>query len=160
MLTFFNIITDNEPQNNSLQDEVSDAVRQQFLHDWEMELNRVHAKRGQGLNKLRTYKLFKHEYGTDSYVDIVYQTCQRSAMARFRCGIAPINIELGRYVNVPADQRFCHFCIDDKVQTIVRCPMYTKVRNELFTQATYFKNDFMQMTDIDKLIFSSRRHRR
>ena len=77
-------------------------------------------------------------------------------MARFRFGIAPINIELGRYVNVPADQRFCHFCdncIEDEVHTIVGCPMYTKLRNVLFTQATYFKNDFIQMTDIDKLLF-------
>ena len=110
MLTSINIITVNEPQNKNLQDEVSDAARQQFSHDWETKLNRVHAKRGHGLNKLRTSKLFKHEYGTDSYVDKVYQTGQRSAMARFRCGIAPINIELGLYVNVPADQRFCHFC--------------------------------------------------
>ena len=96
MVTSLNIITDNEPQNNSLQDEVSDAARQQFLHDWEMKLNRVHAKRGHGLNKLRTYKLFKHEYGMESYVDKVYQTGQRSAMVRSRCVIAPINIELGR----------------------------------------------------------------
>ena len=57
MLTSFKIITNNEPQNNitSLQDKVSDAARQQFVHNWEMELNRVHAKRGHGLNKLRTY---------------------------------------------------------------------------------------------------------
>ena len=133
---------------------MSDAARQQFLHDWEMELNRVHSKRGHGLNKLRVYKLFKHEYGTDSCVDKVYQTGQRSAMARFRCGIAPINIELGRYMNVPADQKFCHFrdnCIEDEVHTIVRCSMYTKVRTELFTQATYFNNDFIQMPDIDNL---------
>ena len=41
-----------------------------------------------------------------------------------------------------------------EVHTIVRCRMYTTVRNELFTQATYFHNDFMQMTDIDKLFFS------
>ena len=61
MLTSINIITENELQNKNLQDEVSDAARQQFLHDWEMELNRAHAKRGHGLNKLRTYKLFKHE---------------------------------------------------------------------------------------------------
>ena len=31
--------------------------------------------------------------------------------------------------------------------------MYTKVRNELFTKATYLKYDFIQMTDIDKLFF-------
>ena len=52
----------------SLQDEVSDAARQQFIHDWEMELYRANAKRGQGLNKLRTYKPFTHEYGTDSHM--------------------------------------------------------------------------------------------
>ena len=55
MLTSINIITENEAQNKNLQDEVSDATRQQFLHDWEAELNRVHAKRGHGLNKLRTF---------------------------------------------------------------------------------------------------------
>ena len=38
-------------------------------------------------------------------------------------------------------------CIEDEVHIIVR--LYTKVRNELFTQATYFNNDFMQMTDIE-----------
>ena len=31
--------------------------------------------------------------------------------------------------------------------------MYIKVRNQLFTQATYFNNDFMQMADIDQLFF-------
>ena len=74
----------------------------------------------------RSCKLFKHEYGN---VDKVYQTGQRSAMACFRCGIVPINIELGRYVNVPADQRFCHVidnCIEDEVHTVVRCRMYIK----------------------------------
>ena len=57
LTTSINIITENVPQNKNLQCEVSDAARQQFLHDWEMELNRVNAKRGHGLNKLRTYKL-------------------------------------------------------------------------------------------------------
>ena len=32
--------------NLKIIDEGSDAAGQQFLHDWEMELNRVHAKIG------------------------------------------------------------------------------------------------------------------
>ena len=74
-------------------------------------------------------------------------------MARFQCGIAPINIELGRYVNVGyllIRDSVISDCIEDEVHTIVR--LYTKVRNELFTQATYFNNDFMQMTDIDNFL--------
>ena len=31
--------------------------------------------------------------------------------------------------------------------------MYTEVRNELFTQATYFNNAFMKMTVIDNFFF-------
>ena len=36
----------------------------------------------------------------------------RSAMAKFRCGIAPINIEIGRYYGISANKRFCHLCSD------------------------------------------------
>ena len=70
MLTSKNIIANNKFQNN-ITHEVNDAARQQFVHDWEMKLNRFHTKRGYGLNKLRTYKLLKNEYSMDSFVDKV-----------------------------------------------------------------------------------------
>ena len=35
-------------------------------------------------------------------------------MSRFRCGVAPINLEIhvGRFFNTPANERFCNFCPD------------------------------------------------
>ena len=50
----------------------------------------------------------------------------------------------------PECHNSCNFCVENEVHTIIRCPMYTKMRNELFIQATYFINDLMQMTDIDQ----------
>ena len=59
--------------------------------NWRNDVERINAKRGIGLNKLRTYKLFKTEYKVEEHVLKVKAVNQRSAMSRFRCGVAPIN---------------------------------------------------------------------
>ncbi len=49
-------------------------------------------------NKLHTYKLFKHSFGTSHYLKDTHLThAQRSAMAKMRCEVAPIGLETGRY---------------------------------------------------------------
>ena len=60
-------------------------------------------------NKLRTYRTFKHDYITEPYVCIITQNKYRSAYAKFRCGVAPIRIETGRYGanRVPPEARLC-----------------------------------------------------
>ena len=55
-------------------------------------------------------------------------------MARFRCGVAPINNKHGRYSNVPACKRFCNFCpekIENEINVLLLCTMYTDVRESL-----------------------------
>ena len=69
--------------------------------NWTNAVERINAKRGIGLNKLRTYKLFKTEYKVEKYVLKVKAVNQRSTMSRFRCGVAPINLEIGRFFNIP-----------------------------------------------------------
>ena len=46
---------------------------------------------------LRTYKLFKNEFGTEKYVELFMPKTYRSALCKFRCGVSPIRIETGRY---------------------------------------------------------------
>jgi hypothetical protein len=48
--------------------------------------------------KLRTYKLLKNEFGTVKYVELFMPKKYRSALCKFRCGVATIRIETGRYV--------------------------------------------------------------
>ena len=52
-----------------------------------------------GRNKLRTYKLFKSEFKPEPYVTMIMSRSNRSGLARFRCGVAPIRIE--RNVEAP-----------------------------------------------------------
>ena len=70
------------------------ALQLKCEFNWRNDVEIINAKRGIGLNKLRTYKLFKTEYKVEEYVLKVKAVNQRSAMSRFRCGVAPINLEI------------------------------------------------------------------
>ena len=133
---------------------VKDASFIKFLETWNAELNRVHAKKGPGGNKLRTYRLFKSGFKAEPYVLNVRTIKARSCMAKFRCGTPPINIELGRYISVPANERFCNFCqdmVEDEAHVILHCSLYNSVRNDLFTHAVYLNDNFMSLNDNAKL---------
>ena len=79
---------------------------------WRNDVERKNAKRGIGLNKLRTYKLFKTEYKVEEYEFKGKAVNQRSAMSRFICGVAPINLEIGCFLIIPVNERLCNFCPD------------------------------------------------
>ena len=64
-------------------------------------------KPGRTRNKLRTYRLFKNYYTTENYVIEVLNRQHRSTLAKFRCGVAPLRIETGRYERLTLEQRVC-----------------------------------------------------
>ena len=68
--------------------------------------------RGAGLNKLRTYNKFKQVFEVEPYVlESNMSRGRRSALAKFRCGVAPIRLETGRYENLSVEQRVCPFSL-------------------------------------------------
>ena len=76
--------------------------RQLFQNDffnrknWNEILDSNVSKSRQDGNKLRRYRLFKYEFYTELYVLCIMGKLQRNALAKFRCGVAPIMLELGR----------------------------------------------------------------
>ena len=85
-----------------------------FENCWREKLDAEFARGGPdaGGNKLRTYRRFKESYTTEQYVRIIIQKKYKSAYTKFRCGVAPIKLETGRYGlnRVPVDQRLCEEC--------------------------------------------------
>ncbi len=69
-------------------------------YEWYATLHREEASRGPGRNKLRTYRKFKSNFEPESYVTGHLPRAQRRATALFRCGVAPIRIETGRYERI------------------------------------------------------------
>ena len=66
-----------------------------YTESWHINVNAVASMTGKGRNKLRTYKLFKSEYGVETYCKVLVPFNDRSAFAKCRCGVAPIRLETG-----------------------------------------------------------------
>jgi hypothetical protein len=112
--------------------------------------------------KLRTYKLFKHHYGAEPYCTRPIPRRHRSALGKFRCGVAPLRVETGRYTGIPVDLRHCVLCnngsIEDEIHVFIECKAYTNIRNVLFSEANNMIDNFYNMSAIEKftILFSEK----
>lgn len=135
---------------------IADKLHQARDSAWISEVTRVHARRGPGLNKLRTYRRFKDCFRTEAYVMAVMSRSHRSALACFRCGTAPLKIETGRYEGLPVEQRTCLFCdgsVEDEQHVLIACPLYNDIREDLFTSTELLCPEFRLLTDNQKFEF-------
>ena len=134
-------------------------LREGLLHihvrDWSSEIQRDTGRSGNGRNKLRTYRLFKSHYEVEEYCKLFLLVRHRSAFAKFRCGVAPIKIETGRYENLDVNQRLCPFCssFEDEMHVILHCETYRDLRNNLFSNANSLlpNCNFNVLNDIEKM---------
>ena len=146
-------INEDDPNACKLLEE---RMFQNYKDEWKNKINDGTGPRPNQRNKLRTYKLFKEEYGAESYVTCVMPRSYRSALAKFRCGVAPLRIETGRYERVSLDERRCFHCkdfIEDELHVLTVCPLYQDLRDELYNKASSIKQSFTDLTDTDKMCF-------
>ena len=100
------------------------------------------------------YKSFKHEISTEYYVEINLSRKQRSALARFRSGTAPIGVELGRYNGTPYEERYCFHChnsIEDETHVLFDCPLYHTIWQDMITQLNALIDNDGELSKCDKL---------
>ena len=92
--------------------------------------------------------MFKIEFGTEKYVELFMPKKYRSALCKFRCGVAPIRIETRRYERLNVTDRICNFCdnhdneIEDEKHVIMKCTLYDDSRETLFSDASDVCSDF------------------
>ena len=74
--------------------------------------------------------MFTNEFGTVNYVELFMPKKYRSALCKFRCGVATIRIETGRYERLNVTDRICNICdnddneIEDEKHVIMKCTLY------------------------------------
>lgn len=114
-------------------------------------LQLIHKPEG---NKLCTYCLFKGTFETEPYVQNILSRQRRSALAKFRCGVAPLAIETGRYTNTPVDSRYCTLCNNDSIESeahvLLYCDIYVDIRAELFSTLSKHIARFNDLDDTNK----------
>ena len=124
---------------------LSEKMFQGYVNEWHVRVSRIQVRGGRGGNKLRTYKLFKNLFQTEEYCKIILPPSHRSAFAKFRCGVAPLRLETGRYEGLPADERKCPFCrvhVEDEKHVLLQCQKAVNVRR-----------NFYDLPDNEKLVF-------
>ncbi len=109
-----------------------------------------------GRNKLRTYRLFKRSFGTLHYLKDTHLThAQRSAMAKMRCGVAPICLETDQYEGLTEQERICPVCdmdeIESEIHVMIFCLLYNDIRATLYESAVLI-DKFLFLMDNEGII--------
>ena len=82
----------------------------------------------------------------------------RSAYAKFRCGVAPIRIETGRYERLNYNDRTCFNCTDkteNEQHVLLDCPVYQPLKESLFVKLGIEIPNIMTSTDDENCLKSS-----
>ena len=148
----------NIPIGREFVDNLKEAGLGEFKTGWAYSMHNTTGPSGRGRNKLRTYRLFKAAFETEPYCKLILPLRHRSVFAKFRCGVAPLRIETGRYENKPLEERKCPFCdeVENESHVVLSCYLfiylYDDLRIALFNTALTFNPNFMDLTTEDKLI--------
>ena len=117
--------------------------------------------------KLRTYRLFKTDFGPEKYLFLNLPKHKRSILAQYRLGILPLNIETGRYKNVTDDkgharkqkpeERLCTLCslgiMEDESHFLFDCECYGSIRDTLLSNIISQNSNFVNLPMSSKLEF-------
>jgi len=136
-------------------DQLQASAHDTFVESWSRQVNSINGPSNRGRNKLRTYSLFKTQFETEAYCQLILPLRHRSAFAKFRCGVAPLRIETGRYENLSLDDRKCPFCsrIETEAHVLLDCALYDDFRIDLYERACVINSDFTSFSAENKLVF-------
>ena len=93
-------------------------------------------------------------YLTEHYLNCIMPHYYKSAYAKFRCGVASIRLETGRYERLPEDLRTCFNCpnsVENEEHILLRCPIYSDLRETMLTVLSEEFPDLSFMTARDQL---------
>ena len=96
-------------------------------------------------SKLKLYLNIK-EFGLEKHIKLNLSRHERSVLSQLRCSILPIQIELGRFTNLKAEERICPICNSGSVETechfLFDCSKYEANREEFYRQLNININDY------------------
>jgi hypothetical protein len=90
---------------------------------------------------LDIYKEIKTTFGIAPYLQTIENNNHRYSLARLRLHSHKLNIEVGRYYQIPRENRKCMLCtfdnIEDEFHFVLKCPVYNELRAELIPRYYY-----------------------
>ena len=132
-------------------------IYEKFVTNWSARINGNVGISGRGRNKLRSYKTFKQNYIVENYCKIILPIRHRAAFSKFRCGVAPIRIETGRYEGLPEEARLCPFCniLENEMHVVMNCRVYDDLREPLLYKAANCNPTFNSLSEVNQFVQST-----
>ena len=77
----------------------------------------------------------------EKYVEYISNDMLRTELAAFRLSAHNLDIERGRHVNVPRENRICRLCsmsmVESECHFLLVCPRYNDIRRELLPSTAW-----------------------
>ena len=116
-----------------------------YKHSWLLEVTNVNR-----YPILRTYKMFKTEFGSEKYLEAISECHYRIAMTKLRSSSHTLDVERDRYTKPKTNicEWLCPACkiIDDEIHFLVNCKLYDTDRTHFFGKVTAKYKIFMNLT--------------
>ena len=109
--------------------------------------------------KAISYCKFKHNASLEKYMYTIKNVRHKIALTRLRLSNHNLRIETGRHLRpkLPRQERKCFICIDEienELHFVVKCPLYSSERKELYKALMHNSKYFDSLTsDEQKLMF-------
>ena len=109
-----------------------ERLRDQSIQNWAEGIN--------SMPKLSMYCKFKTEFCFEFYLGYLQNIKFIHTFAAFRLSSHKLEIEAGRFVNKPQEERFCQICnngcIENEYHFLLYCPKYSALRIKHFKNTT------------------------
>lgn len=156
ILSYFNIDINNimGKSTHVLKRHIFKVIIQKYKKIWNTELFRDN-RSGKGGNKLRTYRLFKNKYEYEPYLDWGDYR-QRRLLTKFRISTHNLEVETGRYKNIPFDQRTCKLCnqtVEDEIHFLFECTSLSHVRLPIINEIILKYPNLYQLDNKQKFVW-------
>ena len=112
------------------------------------------------IGKLVLYRRIKNNYIFEAYLDILRNSDLRKCMTELRISCHALEIERGRYMKTPINERLCRFCyeqgntiVEDEAHFLLKCPQYSRERDALYRTVSAECPQFTSLSDLNKVRF-------
>lgn len=147
-------IEDLHSQERNLANEVKSKAILEFKQHWSEKISNC-ANTNSG--KLRTYGKFKCIFKFENYLNSISDVTVRECFTKFRISAHKLQIEYGRYRNIPVSERLCTKCsmkvIEDELHFMFICPHYEIIRNNYLLSISSMCKNFNSLSCENKFIF-------
>ena len=122
-----------------------------YKHSWLLEVTNITRN-----PILRTYTMFKTEFGSEKYLEAISDYRYRIALTKLRSSSHALEVERGRYTKPKINicETLCPVCnvIEDEIHFLANCKLYDTERTHFFGKVTAKIQNLHQLNDADKFI--------